>query len=102
MTIFANNLKKARTLKGWSQEGAASAIGIKRRNLGMYEEGLREPPHDILTNIANAYNIYDLYRFINDPSYFETKESINEVVRRYTVLQHPIKKAVDILLGFGF
>jgi transcriptional regulator with XRE-family HTH domain len=101
-SIFSQNLVKARKLKGWSQEGAASAIGIKRSVLGSYEEDRAEPPHGTLVKIARAYHIKDLQQFISDPNYFEPKVSPDEVYSRYLKLSWFQRKAVNAILGLDY
>jgi transcriptional regulator with XRE-family HTH domain len=71
-TIFSENLKKARNLKGWSQEQAAAKIGIKRARLGSYEEGRADPPNKILTLIVETFGVQDdVYGFINNRDFYD-------------------------------
>jgi transcriptional regulator with XRE-family HTH domain len=104
-TVFSKNLKKARNLKGWSQEGAAQAIReagaewFNRPVLGSYEEGRAEPSNETLTIICKAYGIEDMRGFIIDADFFESKTSPEELYRRYISLSGSQKKAVEVLLG---
>jgi transcriptional regulator with XRE-family HTH domain len=98
-SIFSQNMKKARLLKNWSQNGAAKKIGIKRATLAAYEEDRSEPSQETLILIANEYNIYDLYRFMTDDQYFEQSERTNEIVRKYLKLDFNLKKAVNFILN---
>jgi transcriptional regulator with XRE-family HTH domain len=100
-SIFSQNMKKARMIKGWSQDGAALAIGISRDRLSDFENDRSEPDLETFTSIANEYNIYDLYRFINDERYFQEAPTINEVVRKYISLDERMKQAVNIILGMS-
>jgi transcriptional regulator with XRE-family HTH domain len=105
-SIFATNMKKARKLKGWSQEGAAQAIreaGIydfKRSTLGAYEEGrVLKIKYEIQKAIQSVYGIEDFERFINDSDYFKETVSAYVLQRKYRELSGNSKKVVDMLLG---
>lgn len=101
-TAFAKNLRIVRSAKGWTQEEASEIIGIKRSVLGSYEECRAEPSFEILISIANAYDIYDLYRFINDDNFLNNqtpKYPVSLIETKYRLLTGPVKKAVNVLLG---
>lgn len=68
-SIFSQNLIKARKQRGWSQEGAAASIGIKRSKLKNYELGVCEPPLRILLRICSVYEIKDLEAFCSSENY---------------------------------
>jgi ribosome-binding protein aMBF1 (putative translation factor) len=101
-SIFSQNLVKARKMKGWSQEGAAKSIGIKRSVLGSYEEDRAEPPHETLKKISEAYDVHDLNSFMHDPSYFEIKIEPDKFYNLYSRLPFFKRKAVDLLLGLDY
>lgn len=104
-SIFAENLKKARRLKGWSQRGAAQAIKeagattFNRPVLASYEEDRAQPNTETLAAICEAYGIKDLKSFLTDPDFFESKVSPEELHKRYLSLDEARRKAVEILLG---
>lgn len=98
-SIFSKNLVKARKLKGWKQETAAKAIGIKRSVLGSYEEDRAFPPKESLHKICDAYDVQDLKSFINDANYFEIKIAPEKLHLLYSKLPFIKRKAIDFLLG---
>lgn len=69
MSIISDNLKKVRKAKGWSQEAAATQLGIKRSNLASYEEGRALPSITLLPALVLIYGILDWQRFIEDPAF---------------------------------
>lgn len=72
MSPFAQNLKKARQHKGWTQAKAAAKIGIPRHNIGAYEEGRATPPLDVFVKIARAFDIADV-SFADSPDFKLTR-----------------------------
>lgn len=60
MTPFAQNLKKVRQHKGWTQAKTAGKIGIKRHNLSAYEEGRSTPTPEVFAKIARVFGITDI------------------------------------------
>lgn len=101
-SIFSQNLVKARKEKGWSQEGAAKEIGVKRSVLGSYEEDRAEPPHDTLQKICKAYGIHDLNSFMSNPSYFEIRITAEEIFMLYKKLPWYKRNAVNSILGIDY
>lgn len=108
-STFSQNMKKARRLKSWSQEGAAQAIReagapwFNRPVLGSYEEDRAQPNNETLMIICKAYGIDDVRGFLADPDFFESKAaSPEELYRRYLSLSGSQKKAVEILLGLNY
>jgi transcriptional regulator with XRE-family HTH domain len=57
MNFLASNLKILRKRKQLTQEDAAQQIGIKRVSLNSYENGIAEPPIEILIKLSNFYNL---------------------------------------------
>lgn len=55
-SIFANNLKSLRIDNDYSQNDIASKLGINRSRYSNYENGISEPPLDILIKISNFFN----------------------------------------------
>lgn len=107
-SVFAENMKKARDLKKWSQEGAAQAIreagaeNFKRSTLGAYEEGrVQQIKYDIQKAIQVAYGIEDFDRFINDPDYFKERVSSYVLKRKYRGLSGVSKQIVDMIFGLA-
>lgn len=98
-STFSKNLTKARTAKGWSQEGAAREIGIKRAKYAAYEESRAEPSHKTMKRICEAFDIHDLNAFIHDENYFEIKISPESLYRIYSRLPIMKRKAIDFIIG---
>lgn len=104
---FGDNLKKARLAKGWNQEEAAAAIGIKRSLLGAYEEGRACPTAYGLVPFAKVFHTTDLIGFLTDPDFNVSgmdsgKELAKDsllLMRHYAVAPIRDKLAVNILLG---
>lgn len=55
--LIAENIKKIRKEKGFTQKELALRSGITRESIGNYERGDRTPPADILTSIAKALDV---------------------------------------------
>jgi transcriptional regulator with XRE-family HTH domain len=64
--IFARNMKAERASRGWSQEGAAETIGIKRHTIAAYEEGRTYPSYQKQMSIRRVYEIDDWDKFISE------------------------------------
>ena len=106
-TIFAENMKKARKKRGWSQEGASLAIkesgaeDFTRSRLGAIEEGrVRSVKYHVQKAIEKAYGVSNFERFMNDHKYFESPISGYELEKRYSALSPELKRVVDMLFGF--
>ena len=50
--MLNRNLKLLRSSMGMSQDKVASFLGISRSTYSNYEDGLREPPTDVLEKLA--------------------------------------------------
>lgn len=57
MSYFSANLKYLRGKRDLSQQGLADAIGVKKSNIGSWEEGRATPNLEILMNLANYFSI---------------------------------------------
>ena len=57
MNYIAENIKYLRKNKGITQEQLANKIGVKRSNIGAYEENRAEPKLRVLLNICHYFNI---------------------------------------------
>jgi transcriptional regulator with XRE-family HTH domain len=62
--LFANNLRKARSLKGLSQEELANLAGLHRTYVGSIERCERNVSIDNMEKLAVAlgYELYELLR----------------------------------------
>ncbi|MBI3143002.1 MAG: helix-turn-helix domain-containing protein [Bacteroidetes bacterium] len=57
MSIIGKNIKKIRTIKGYSQQVFGDLFGLSRANIGSYEEGRAEPKTSVVLEIANKFSI---------------------------------------------
>ncbi len=57
MSRINENIRHLRKEIGWTQQGLADQIGIKRSLVGAYEEGRAEPSADKLIRFSEAFNV---------------------------------------------
>ena len=57
MKDFQSILKKLRENRGLSQYKLASELDMSQSNIGMYENGSRMAPSDVLLKIADYFNV---------------------------------------------
>lgn len=57
MSNFPNALKRLRNNKGLTQAELASALGVGKSTISMYEVGAREPDFEGLEIIADFFNV---------------------------------------------
>jgi len=57
MSIFSDNIRHLRAQKGISQKKLAEDLIITRVRLAKYEEGISEPPFDILKRISHYFHV---------------------------------------------
>jgi transcriptional regulator with XRE-family HTH domain len=100
-SVFSKNMIRARKERGWSQQGAAFSIGIKRSVLASYEESRAFPSSATLILIADVYLIEDLQSFISNPNYFEPKVSAEEIFSKYLQLPWYDRRAINAILGIA-
>ena len=55
--VFSDKVKELRTSKNLTQEQLAKRLGITRAAISAYESGIRTPSYDLLSKIANIFNI---------------------------------------------
>ena len=55
--MFAENLRKIRKERGFTQLGLAEAIGVASGTVAMWETGKRETSFDILIKISKVLNV---------------------------------------------
>jgi len=108
-TIVGSNLKRLREANRFSQEQAASFLGINRSTYSNYESGDREAPLSVLENASNLFGC-DLYLlFEEDNAIVEnilvcafridnlTDSDVAEVARFKNIVKHYLK--MDQLLS---
>lgn len=64
LSIFARNLKHLRNKKKISRSAIVEYLKIKYSRYGPYEEARAFPPEEILVNICNALDYYDIYKML--------------------------------------
>lgn len=52
-----NRIAELRDQHGWTQEELAHSIGITRAALSHYEKNRRKPDYEILTKLADKFNV---------------------------------------------
>ncbi|AOZ92322.1 helix-turn-helix domain-containing protein [Paenibacillus crassostreae] len=52
-----NRIAQLREAQGWTQEELSRSIGITRASLSHYEKNRRKPDFEILTKLADAFNV---------------------------------------------
>lgn len=55
--MLRKQIELLRRKKGWSQAELASRLHISPSTIGMYEQGLREPPIDILVAMSKEFDV---------------------------------------------
>lgn len=97
MRPLAKNIREVRRMKNWSQETAATIIGISRPTLGSYEEDRAQPPAEVLIKICNAFGVTDIPTFVNGSIKGELE--ISPFEQLFNKLDPRSKKAVEVLMG---
>src|SRR5690554_3553177 len=57
MSLINNNIKYLRKDKGWTQQELADALGVKRPQIGSYEEDRADPRIQTLLKLSNLFNV---------------------------------------------
>lgn len=55
--MFAERLKKLRCESDMKQSDLAKVLGVSASTIGMYEQGRRTPDLEVLTKIANYFQV---------------------------------------------
>ena len=96
MTTLAKNLQRLRKENGFTQQSLADEIGIKRSNIGAYEEGRAEPPMQVLITLRDLYGLKTVEQFY---SLCEGKaKKSNPLFEKYNSLPDYKKKIVDFII----
>ena len=101
MTEIGFNIKKIRAVKKLNQSQFAELFGVKRANIGSYEEQRAEPKLDLIIAISDYFKI-------SVDSLVRKKLSVNEILHfpnhEKAMAQHTQPKIIDgenkILRGF--
>lgn len=57
MSLINNNIKYLRKEKGWTQQDLADELGVKRPQIGSYEEGRADPRIQTLVKLSDLFNV---------------------------------------------
>ena len=58
VSLLGNNLRELREKKGWSQRYVANKLGMKQSSTyANWEYGLRDPDTDMLSKLADLYDV---------------------------------------------
>ncbi len=82
------NLKNARLAKDYTQNDVAKKLDIPLRTLGSYEQGTREPNHEMLIKLARFYGVTTDYLlgYSLDESSEQVKQStIDKLAREFNL-----------------
>ncbi|MBO0360835.1 ImmA/IrrE family metallo-endopeptidase [Hymenobacter sp. BT186] len=120
MTAFAENLRAARTMKGWSLQELADQIGsVSRQALHKYEQGLMEPEGEILSLLTKVLGVEPGYFFrskrvslgqvdfrkkvkLSAKEAASIKEHIRDYVERYLEVEELLRISHHFQAPFGW
>ena len=55
--MLGERLKALRKSRKMTQEDVAKALGLSKSTVGMYEQGRREPPYELLLKISELFGV---------------------------------------------
>lgn len=91
--IFAQRLKNARIIKGWSQDEMASKIGLTKQAISKYEKGLMMPNSSVLIALSNIFDTSIDYFFrplIVSINNIEFRKKANTPKKNIETIKHVI------------
>jgi transcriptional regulator with XRE-family HTH domain len=108
--FLGHNIKFLRKKENFSQEQFAKIFGLKRSNIGSYEEGRATPPLQIIIKVAKYFNLKietliseDISKLLIYPDMQDTENFVNAKHERtelssLVVKSHPASKALEEML----
>ena len=91
----ANKLSYLRKKEKMSQEQLASKLNISPSTVGMYETAKRQPDNEMVTKIANLFNVSTDYLLDNDLKDVNVSEDNKKLVQALADgLTNPLNKAL--------
>ena len=91
----ANKLSYLRKKEKMSQEQLANKLNISPSTVGMYETAKRQPDNEMVTKIANLFNVSTDYLLDNDLKDVNVSEDNKELVQSLVDgLTNPLNKAL--------
>ena len=91
--IFAQRLKNARIINGWSQDEIANKIGLTKQAISKYEKGLMMPNSSILIDLSNTFNVNIDYFFrplVVSINNIEFRKKANTPKKNIEIIKHVI------------
>ena len=91
----ANKLSYLRKKEKMSQEQLANKLNISPSTVGMYETAKRQPDNEMVTKIANLFNVSTDYLLDNDLNDVNVSEDNKKLVQSLVDgLTNPLNKAL--------
>ncbi len=91
----ANKLSYLRKKEKMSQEQLANKLNISPSTVGMYETAKRQPDNEMVTKIANLFNVSTDYLLDNDLKDVNVSEDNKKLVQSLAEgLTNPLNKAL--------
>lgn len=91
----ANKLSYLRKKEKMSQEQLANKLNISPSTVGMYETAKRQPDNEMVTKIANLFNVSTDYLLDNDLNDVNVSEDNKKLVQSLADgLTNPLNKAL--------
>lgn len=91
----ANKLSYLRKKEKMSQEQLANKLNISPSTVGMYETAKRQPDNEMVTKIANLFNVSTDYLLDNDLKDVDVSNENRELVQSLVDgLTNPLNKAL--------
>lgn len=86
-TMFAENIKRLRNERGWSQAMLAKVLETTKGTVSVWERGVRMPDMNVLQKICAIFHIsmgelVDEFPELNVEKKPETEDAMKELVRR--------------------
>lgn len=78
--MVAGRLRELRRLKGVTQAQLAKQLEVSPSTIGMYEQGRREPDHEMLVKLCSIFHVSSDF-FITNGGAGEQKD-LNEIIER--------------------
>lgn len=100
--MLRKQIELLRRKKGWSQAELASRLHISPSTIGMYEQGRREPPIDILVAMAKEFDVSIDYLITGKyriSAGTETNLVIDRNVEAFSTLKNLSREELIVLLA---
>lgn len=96
---FADRLKEARLIQGFTQEQLAEKVGIAKTTYTGYEKGNREPNVHTMAKLMDALNVDANFLWQDEADFsIELFPTEKELIEKYRALDERGKSMVDSIL----